>query len=161
MLVAGPVVGQVTARQADLRRDALEGATGGINHAVALVPGPTYATQVTVGFRAEIVHEVDVALRRVGQDPDGGAFERQPVVDRVVFRDRHAETHACSYRRRVVAAHRGQVRRVDLALVDVETAAYAVVGVVRIGIGQRVNLVDAARADLERQRVAGTENIAL
>src|SRR5258708_5447161 len=53
------------------------------------------------------------------------------------------------------------IRGVGLALVDVEALAHAVDRVVRIDIGQRVDLVHAAAVDVEGQELAGAEDVGL
>src|SRR5205085_11772985 len=106
------------------------GATGRIDDAVALVPCPPDGSRIAVDMRAELVDEVDIALRRIGKQTDLRLLVREPVIDGVEFGDGYTEANARADGGCVIGRDRVQVSRIDLALVNVEPSAHHVVVVV-------------------------------
>ena len=160
MLIIQLVITYVIDRHSHFRERALHRAGGGVNRAVARVPAPAYGTQQGIGDIAEGVNILLQAQRRAGLQFQLGAFDRHAVAYAGVFSGRYAESYAAAPGAgRVFADCRAL--RVGVALIHIKATAYTIIGVIGIGVGYRIDLVDFAGVDLGGKLIAAAEQIGL
>src|SRR5437879_13172031 len=102
--------------------------------------------------------EIDLLQRAGIEGLQIHRFEAQPEVERRDLRGGIAELHAAADGIGDVGGDR-QVGGVGAALVDIEALADAVDRVIRIEIGQRVDLVDAAAVDRRGDELSGAKGV--
>ena len=109
---------------------------------------------------AELLHEGEIAERACIEGGEIDGLEVDAEIDAAHLRHRVAELDAAAERIGGVRSD-GEARGVGLALVDVEALAHAVDRVVRVEVGERIDLVHRAAVDVERQELAGAEDVRL
>src|SRR6266404_1903968 len=151
-------VAEVAARE--LAGHARQGARFRLQDVVPRVARPAGGCGgVPVGV-AELADEIDVLQRAGVEGLQIDRLEVHPEIDRRDLRGGIAELHAAADGIGDVGGDR-QLRGVGAALVDIEALADAVDRVIRIQIGQRVDLVHAAAVDRRGDELPGAEGVRL
>ena len=164
MLIGKLIVLDVPTGQPHLGKSPLQAAFCRVNNAVTSIPCPAdISTQCGIAG-TEIPDIVEITLRscsgRYRYTRQFGALDRQTEIYRILFVQRHAKTHPAADGIGIVPGNR-QGGGVYFALIDVEAATDAIVGVVRVGVGQRIHRIDLAGVDLRGKHVAAAEHVGL
>src|SRR5467141_3503647 len=158
LLESQAVILQVAARE--LAAHARQGARFRLQDVVPRVARPAGGCGgVPIGV-AELADEIDVLQRAGVEGLQIDRLEVHPEIDRRDLRGGIAELHAAADGIGDVGGDR-QLRGVGAALVDIEALADAVDRVIRIEIGQRVDLVHAAAVDGRGDELSGAEGVRL
>ena len=161
MLVGGPVVGQILPREGHVEVEALQSAACGHVAAVTRVTRPAEGEQPGIAGGAELVHVVDVALRQPrGARLDLVLLEDEAEAEAVQLGVRDAQPQARARGADAVVAQ-ARVGGVEGPGVEIRAQAHAVVGEVRVHVGDRGGALGLAGIDLDAEGVAGPQEVGL